>query len=121
MRILSQTEVSQWPDACIIIASLAGALFVSMIIVCALAENYANGVKPWMIFWCGTSAVMLLISTFKGIELYDLHHIDYKVLISEDYSVKEFFDKYELLSIEGEIYEIREYISEERIDEAQGD
>lgn len=119
MQILSQTEVWRWPEACIIIASVAGILFVLMIIICILAENYSDGVKSWMIFLCGMSAVTLLISTFKGIEFYGLHHIDYKVLLSDDYSVKEFFDKYELLGIDGEIFEIREYINEDVRDEMQ--
>ena len=112
MQILSQTEVWQWPEACIIIASVAGTLFVLMIIVCILVENYSDGVKPWMAMLCGMFAVILLISTVKGIEFHGLHHIDYKVLISEDYSAKEFFDRYELIDVDGEIYEIREYITE---------
>ena len=112
MQILSQTEVWRWPDACIIIASAAGTLFVLMIIICILVKNYSDGVKTWMIMLCAMSAAILLISTFKGIEFHDLRHIDYKVLISEDYSAKEFFDRYELIDIDGEIYEIREYITE---------
>lgn len=37
-----------------------------------------------------------------------IDHYEYKVIISDDISFKEFYDKYEIIKVEGKIYTVRE-------------
>ena len=65
---------------------------------------------------CSKAAVALFSVTVMLIMLgaaSNTHrYTNYKVTLDDTVPAKEFLSKYELLNIDGEIYEIREYITE---------
>lgn len=119
MQILSQTEVWRWPEVLIIGLIISGVVLVVALLIMVF-EVIGNGVcTKGSTLTASVSFCMLLIMAGSGIRNNMPFCIDYKVLLDDTISAKEFFDKYELLGIDGEIFEIREYINEDVRDEMQ--
>ena len=71
------------------------ALFKKLDILCAVCAGIA-------VFSLG----MIICSCTEN--EYDINYIQYKVTISDEVSMNEFFDKYEIIDQEGKTYTVRE-------------
>lgn len=112
MQILSQTEVWRWPEGFIIGAIISGVVLIAMLILMLCEVAYDGVCTKGSTLTASVSFCMLLIMVGFGIRNNAPFCIDYKVLLDDTISAKEIFEKYELIDIDGEIYEIREYITE---------
>ena len=106
MQILSQTEVWRWWPFFRIAIPITAFAFV-ILLVFAIATKNENCIAAAMTMF----AVPLILIYFGSLSNAHCYN-DYKVTLDESISAKEFLSKYELLNIDGEIYEIREYITE---------
>lgn len=106
MQILSQTEVWRWLKFFEVAAPIAAFAFIVLLILTIVCDSGVCSQVAAILF-----AVTVILTIF-GVTSNAHRYTDYKVTLDESVSVKEFLNKYELLDIDGEIYEIREYITE---------
>lgn len=111
VEILSATEVvtdsvcNYW---------LAGFIYLGVIIICGLAGYFGSDYLDKLentIIGCLVGALLglLVYLFFAALTLKPVaYEMEYKVTISDEVSMNEFLDKYEILEQEGKIYTVRE-------------
>lgn len=86
-------------------------LILSVLIVLAIRLAVINKDAGWLV---STLLPMIVLVAVVGLAIYSFKlyfepaETTYKVIVSDDISVNKFLEKYEIVSIEGKIYEVRE-------------
>ena len=111
IEVLNQTEILACPKWVGIAASICAiAIVVGFIgiIICGICDT------DWMhIVFCGMFLIsLLLFAIFSKIEREELTiptgKYEYQVTIDDSVSMNEFYEKYEIVEVNGKIYAIRE-------------
>ena len=92
------------PEWCAVLGGLLGLICVILTFNCLNEEyNVAASVFGALFFICTILFILGLISNKNSID-----HIEYKVTISDEVSLTEFNEKYEILEQDGKIYTVKE-------------
>lgn len=103
MDILSKTEIRD-----IHILEFVGLMLVSLVIAFGLMlwidDKFGVEIPliVFVMFFCGVVFLDAAVSSYKT------GKYEYKVTISDEVSLNEFYDKYEIVDQEGKIYTIKE-------------
>ena len=106
VEILSQEVVYNTivPEWCGFLGGMLGAVLVVLFFECLMDGcNVAARVFGVLILICTTLFILGLIDNKDSID-----RIEYKVTISDDVSLTEFNEKYEIIEQDGKIYTVRE-------------
>lgn len=106
VEILSQEVVynTLLPEWCAVLGGLLGLICVIVTFKCLDEEyNVAASIFTVLVLICTFLFILGLIDNKNSID-----HIEYKVTISDEVSLTEFYEKYEIIEQDGKIYTVRE-------------
>ena len=110
VRILSQKTTGSVSLIVPILFSI-----ISLIVLLVIVVAIRRAVLDRDVSWLTLSLLPIIIFVVTvGLTVYSFRlyfapiETTYKVILSDDVSVKEFYEKYKIISQEGEIYEVRE-------------
>lgn len=92
------------PEWCLVV----GVISVIFFALCLMSSLYGSNVALSYIFGA-LMACGIIFTLIPSIESKtDIDYIEHKVTISDEVSMNEFYEKYEILDQEGKIYTVRE-------------
>lgn len=95
---------------------IASGIFITLLCIGALAFYrfmYKSGSKSKatkILIWCCSVAVVIMNIVFWAIQIsnYNETHFEYTIEVDDSVGFNDFFDKYEIVSVDGERYRVTE-------------